>query len=143
MSERVWNKGAPPHAGWWNASRLRATDAWRWWNGSEWSIQANQGHSAVEAADRAELRVSDQDSVEWTNYYPKNARVPRINPETSMSKNLKTQWRVQVRKSSAHKWVNKGLFETRFSARYVAVWVYREWYGFGNTRVVKYVKGSK
>jgi len=56
-----------------------------------------------------------------------------------MSKNLKTQWRVQVRKSMAHKWVNKGLFETRCSARTSAA-IWREWVGFGNTRVVKYIK---
>ena len=72
-----------------------------------------------------------------------------------MSKNLKTQWRVQVRKSRAHKWVNKGLFETRRNARNLA-YVHRMFtvvsrtatlvvcgYGFGNTRVIKYVKGAK
>ena len=74
-----------------------------------------------------------------------------------MSKNLKTQWRVQVRRSRAHKWVNKGLFETRSAARESAVGLraYRivrennhmkalvDGYGFGNTRVIKYVKGAK
>ena len=68
-----------------------------------------------------------------------------------MSKSLKTQWRVQVRKSRAHKWVNKGLFETRDVAR-IEAWGLRvgcnpnHWdlsYGFGNTRVVKYVRGAK
>lgn len=71
-----------------------------------------------------------------------------------MSKNLKTQWRVQVRKSRAHKWVNKGLYETRFMARHTC-WIYREIdgsaglaadvppVGFGNTRVVKYVRAGK
>ena len=69
-----------------------------------------------------------------------------------MSKNLKTQWRVQVRKSRAHKWVNKGLFETRDAARdeasYQRTSVIAGYdhigeyfgYGFGNTRVVKYIK---
>ena len=71
-----------------------------------------------------------------------------------MSKNLKTQWRVQVRKSRAHKWVNKGLFETRERAREQAVYMRGDrarnggtvpdtGYGFGNTRVVKYIKGAK
>lgn len=72
-----------------------------------------------------------------------------------MSKNLKTQWRVQVRKSRAHKWVNKGLFETRESARDNAKFKRDEAhyevnnqrafpaYGFGNTRVVRYVRGAK
>ena len=69
----------------------------------------------------------------------------------AMSKNLKKQWRVQVRKSRAHKWVNKGLFETRSVARDVCMY-YRTGekhgmhtlypFGFGNTRVVPYVKGG-
>lgn len=66
----------------------------------------------------------------------------------------KIQWRVQVRKSRAHKWVNKGLYETRSSARFHAAWM-RDGlimddtngallgdYGFGNTRVVRYEKGA-
>lgn len=57
---------------------------------------------------------------------------------------------VQVRKSRAHKWVNKGRFETRKDARTNA-WMYREVnggdgkppYGFGNTRVVRFVVERK
>lgn len=54
-------------------------------------------------------------------------------------------WRVQVRKSRLHKWVNKGTFETRESARAEA-WRRRVWgdslgwsngYGYGNTRVLR------
>lgn len=57
-----------------------------------------------------------------------------------MSKNLKKQWRVQVRKSRAHKWVNKGLFETRSVARGQA----SEWRRVGwLTHVVPYVKEQK
>lgn len=68
-----------------------------------------------------------------------------------MTASTKIQWRVQVRKSRAHKWVNKDLFETRATAREDAA-EKREWdynpgqgwhgYGFGNTRVVRYVKGG-
>lgn len=59
----------------------------------------------------------------------------------------KVQWRVQVRKSRAHKWVNKGLYETRENAR-IAAWSFRDkvngqGYGFGNTRIVRYEKGAK
>ena len=75
-----------------------------------------------------------------------------------MSKNLKTQWRVQARTSRAHQWVNRGLWETRAAARVSAralrskTIVWDTWnepkrviggYGFGNTRVIKYVKGQK
>ena len=74
-----------------------------------------------------------------------------------MSKATDQQWRVQVRKSRAHKWVNKGLFETRNSAReqcsmlrgdywggcYAEGSDSRPCYGFGNTRVISYVKAKK
>jgi len=73
-----------------------------------------------------------------------------------MTASTKIQWRVQVRKSRAHKWVNKGLFETRQVARDAASLFRdsstvtdtgnsRSWvppYRFGNTRVVRYVKGA-
>lgn len=60
-----------------------------------------------------------------------------------MSKNLNTQWRVQVRFSRAHGWKNRtGLYETRSTARAEAA-EWRDVYGFGNTRVVKYVKAAK
>lgn len=74
----------------------------------------------------------------------------------------KILWRVQVRKSRAHKWVNKGLYEVRSMARIAAhaerkggesiqitgagCHYYRAdhgGYGFGNTRVVRYVRGEK
>lgn len=54
----------------------------------------------------------------------------------------KVLWRVQV-KSSTGLWKNKsGLFETRQSAREACA-VHRHYYGFGNTRVVRYVRGEK
>jgi hypothetical protein len=65
----------------------------------------------------------------------------------------KVMWRVQVRKSRQHKWTSKGLYETRESARDAAgtyrmfgtrqseAWIPR--YGFGNTRVLKYIRGEK
>lgn len=68
-----------------------------------------------------------------------------------MSKNLKTQWRVEWRKSRAHAWRKGGLFETRRAARETARSIravyagggYMIGVGFGNTRVIKYVKGQK
>lgn len=69
-----------------------------------------------------------------------------------MSKNLKKQWRVECRLSRNHKWRKAGLFETRSAARADAAWLREELpiegrfnfgYGFGNTRVVPYVKGQK
>lgn len=70
-----------------------------------------------------------------------------------MSKNLNTQWRVEWRLSKKHKWRKGGLYETRSVAREKAAEVRDGEYvgggfltcgvGFGNTRVVKYVKGTK
>ena len=71
-----------------------------------------------------------------------------------MTTSTKVLWRVQVRKSRAHKWVNKGLFETRDSAREEAEYQRNgRWsngelmqgsgVGFGNTRVVRYEKASR
>ena len=61
----------------------------------------------------------------------------------------KVKWRVQVRRSRAHKWVNKGLFETREAARLEA-WNLRYRFikgtydvpGFGNTRTVRHISGK-
>ncbi|WP_143694702.1 hypothetical protein [Variovorax sp. JS1663] len=71
-----------------------------------------------------------------------------------MTSSTKVLWRVQVRKSRAHKWVNKGLYETRDAARAQAHYLrtgrvrggevlWDTAYGFGNTRVVRYEKGAK
>lgn len=70
-----------------------------------------------------------------------------------MTSSTGVQWRVQTRKSKAHKWVNKGLFETRDAAR-LSARLHRSCYcyegaarveprGFGNTRIVRYVRGEK
>lgn len=75
--------------------------------------------------------------------------------------NTKTLWRVQVRRAYHLKWQNKGLFETRDAARWQAMLmrslhavevdmgggvvgnVTAAGYGFGNTRVVKHIRGEK
>lgn len=75
--------------------------------------------------------------------------------------NAKTLWRVQVRRAYHLKWQNKGLFETRDAARWqaklmrslhhaegktpgggIGLYTYAG-YGFGNTRVVKHIRGEK
>lgn len=60
-----------------------------------------------------------------------------------MTAATKVQWRIQSRKSRDHAWKNvSGLYETRSSARFWQQGV-RASVGFGNTRVVRYVKGEK
>lgn len=83
MAESKWHSGPPPHVGWWNASNCRHEDAWRWWNGFSWSLDASSKYPAEKACDMAARIDTYQLDIEWCDYYPKNARVPRINPEQS------------------------------------------------------------
>lgn len=80
--KRVWHKGPPPHIGWWNASLGRGSQAWRWWDGKKWSIPANPSMSPQTAVKRAKYKSHDevQRSIEWTDYWPENARVERKAP---------------------------------------------------------------
>ncbi len=80
MSERVWHKGPPPHVGWWNASVIRVEENWRWWEAGEWSNPAYFDEPPEVAADIATHVSPEQSAIEWTDYWPKNARVPRLDP---------------------------------------------------------------
>lgn len=80
MTKRIWRTGPPPHVGWWNASASRVEDSWRWWNGFRWSWFANSSYSAKDAAKCANVRSEILTIIEWTDYWPENARVPRIKP---------------------------------------------------------------
>jgi len=77
--ERIWNPGPPPHIGWWNASVMEALDMWRWWNGKHWSDAAQESSVARLAGTFAKRRESAK-NVEWTDYWPEGARVPRVDP---------------------------------------------------------------
>jgi hypothetical protein len=84
MSARTWHKGPPPHVGLWNASVSGWNDLWRWWDGNAWSqgelphATARQAEKTAAAGDR-----HNPDAIQWTDYYPENARVPRVNPSAS------------------------------------------------------------
>ena len=83
-TKRVWKKGPPPHVGWWNASFRRDIDAWRWWNGAQWSRTMNDidnpAFAKMRAATPADMQY--QGHIEWTHHWPEGARVARINPMT-------------------------------------------------------------
>lgn len=81
MSERKWNSGPPPHVGWWNASTRENPDMWRWWDGKQWSFPAFPFELDIDAARFSTQKSDFQSEIKWTDYYPENARVPRINPE--------------------------------------------------------------
>lgn len=76
---RKWHKGPPPHRGWWNASFCRDDSIWRWWDGERWSSPADRFTCNFEA--KACRPSIEQTRIEWTDYYPPDARVPRINPD--------------------------------------------------------------
>lgn len=82
MSKRTWHSGPPPHVGWWNASMFDDDEIWRWWNGTRWSNGVHRSHDAYRAARTAE-RSTGAESILWTDYYPKRARVPRIDPRAA------------------------------------------------------------
>ncbi|VVD75131.1 hypothetical protein [Pandoraea commovens] len=79
MSTRTWHKGPPPHVGWWNANSIRSDVLWRWWNGKGWSLPSIDDFDPHVAARRAATPCAFDD-IEWTDYWPENARVPRVNP---------------------------------------------------------------
>ncbi len=82
MTDRVWHKGPPPHVGWWNASRSGNTSVWRWWDGRRWSMEVWDDESGRRAKKLAKVEAPEQFTIEWSDYWPENARVPRIDPRT-------------------------------------------------------------
>lgn len=86
--ELIWHSGPPPHVGWWNASRGKADYAWRWWNGEYWSISVSTTDDAELAAQCAlHGEPIHHEQIQWTDYWPENARVPRIVPDVHLAKN--------------------------------------------------------
>lgn len=79
MTTRTWHKGPPPHVGWWNASYFRSDFSWRWWDGECWSHICYEFMNSREAKNEAKKSLSIH-GIEWTDYYPENARVPRVDP---------------------------------------------------------------
>lgn len=81
-SNRVWNSGPPPHVGWWNASAVRDSEVWRWWDGADWSWGVSASASLEFATINGSVGASvwSPEELEWTDYYPSNAAVPRLDP---------------------------------------------------------------
>lgn len=81
-TERIWNRGAPPHKGWWNASMVQRYDSWRWWDGEAWCMPCLPHSPAANAALSAQRRDDPhiQKVMQWTDYWPEGARVPRMIP---------------------------------------------------------------
>ena len=82
MKYLKWHIGTPPHIGWWMASVYRDPEIWRWWNGRYWSRPVRIDNTSKEAAFRAKHAANGIGvaGIEWSDYYPENARVPRVKP---------------------------------------------------------------
>lgn len=83
-ADRKWHSGPPPHVGWWNASYYDGHNrnmSWRWWNGEYWSHLVFPFDSIVMVGISSGEFDDYQDKIQWTDYWPENARVPRVNPE--------------------------------------------------------------
>lgn len=78
---RVWHSGPPPHVGWWNTNRRRDNKAWAWWDGVAWSTPVADGWNAKFAGYWADVYYPLAARVEWNDYWPADARVPRLAPE--------------------------------------------------------------
>lgn len=81
LRPRTWHKGAPPHVGWWNANTIRSETLWRWWDGNVWShpVSSMSDRRAAQLfARRPETAAGN--AIKWTDAWPENARVPRVNP---------------------------------------------------------------
>ena len=76
MTERIWHSGKPPCVGWYNASKQRQANCWRWWDGQFWSLPAYENEKSDLAIQSAFAKAEFQDCIEWTTYWPKNPRVP-------------------------------------------------------------------
>jgi len=78
MNKTKWNKGKPPHVGWWQTQ----SNWWRWWDGSQWSYGASAHVTKTHAARIAKTKIPAHNApnIEWCDYYPINARVPRVQP---------------------------------------------------------------
>lgn len=82
MTKRKWHSGPPPHIGWWESSINREPHIWRWWGGQFWShaVLEHTPHDAATEIAAMPIPKHMDEYIEWTNYYPANARVPRIKP---------------------------------------------------------------
>jgi hypothetical protein len=82
-NDREWHTGPPPHVGWW-LTDYKAEEkypCWRWWNGFEWSIPSYSHLDAEVAAAYASIPASRGIAdLNWCDYWPENARVPRVDP---------------------------------------------------------------
>lgn len=74
----LWISGDPPLSGWW----LCPGNWWRYWDGDLWSYGARPGYQMKSVARAARMKCERpiSENMVFCLDYPKNARVPRIDP---------------------------------------------------------------
>lgn len=80
---KAWRYGIPRHIGFWMtaAEGNESTQAWRWWDGSYWSMAIDPSASIEMVSTLARRKTIFKGiNFVYSNYWPKNARVPRIDP---------------------------------------------------------------
>lgn len=75
-----WRSGPPPHIGWWNASKFKYSQIWRWWDGKQWSTAVSSADSSPLAADLAKRPAPVQSNIKWNDYWPETCPFPRPVP---------------------------------------------------------------
>lgn len=74
-----WHSGPPPHAGFW-LCRVGEIEAWRWYDrGWSWHISSDADPQKAQYLS-SKPALADSWDIEWSDYWPENARVPRIDP---------------------------------------------------------------
>ena len=82
---RVWHSGPPPFIGWWNANNEKDNGAWQWWDGCRWSMPILWAVRNVDFYAECPAFI-DNVLIRWTDYWPENARVARIDPRVGGTK---------------------------------------------------------
>lgn len=84
MNKPKWKKGWPPFKGWWNMSICRDSGIWRWIEPETGfiSVAVYKNLDASDAARKAKVHdiFRPIEELEYSDYWPENARVPRIDP---------------------------------------------------------------
>lgn len=91
----TFHNGPPPFPGWWYTSSGIDNEWrwWRWWDGESWSFGVSVGDDGIKAAETAMNKVyhTIAKCIKWCDYWPEDARCPRLNPGYSS-----TMWKGDV-----------------------------------------------
>lgn len=75
-----WHDGPPPFVGWWRVEApLLRKATWSWWDGERWSGVCFKDEP-MEFVALLSSCAWQGDPLRWSDYYPPNARVPRVKP---------------------------------------------------------------